>query len=141
MTALERRISRFNSSAEPVQRKEVSREQSPKKVTEKEEATHTSTFKRKQLTQLQNDIEKYLQQSSEEEVVDLPFSPEEDKKHRRADLGSSVIILGQSGATNSAGELNAEDLVSKNLEVLKVEMICERSSFIDDSAANTTYGQ
>ena len=141
MTALERRISRFNSSAEPVQRKEVSREQSPKKVTEKEEATHTSTFKRKQLTQLQNDIEKYLQQSSEEEVVDLPFSPEEDKKHRQADLGSSVIILGQSGATNSAGELNAEDLVSKNLEVLKVEMICERSSFIDDSAANTTYGQ
>ena len=56
-------------------------------------------------------------------------------------MGSSVVILGQSAATNSAGALNADDLVSKNQEVLKVEMICERSSFVDDSQTNTTYGQ
>ena len=51
------------------------------------------------------------------------------------------MILGQSAASNSAGALNADDLVSKNQEVLKVEMICERSSFVDDSQVNTTYGQ
>ena len=50
LTALERRISRFNSSAEADKRKPVSREKSPQKIVEKEEPTQTSTFKRKQLT-------------------------------------------------------------------------------------------
>ena len=55
-------------------------------------------------------------------------------------MGSSVVILGQSADSNSAGALNADDLVDKNQDMLKVGMICERSSFVDDSAANTTYG-
>ena len=118
----------------------------PGQKSEEVEEAGSANSKRLKLAQLQDDIERYLQASHDEEdvKVDLPFNPDEVQKqfqHRRAHLGSSVVILGASAATNSAGALNAEDLVSKNQEVLKVEMICERSSFIDDSAANTTYGQ
>ena len=148
LTELEKRISKFISSTERAPAREEEVKVKVEKTSEKEEKVEEQndpTFKRLKLEQLQDDIERYLQQSNEEDQVkvDLPFNPDEVQKqfrHHRAHMGSSVVILGQSADSNSAGALNADDLVDKNQEVLKVGMICERSSFVDDSQANTTYG-
>ena len=118
LSGLDKRISKFITSAEEGQpRAEI--EKQPEKKSEEMEETGNPNFKRLKLAQLQDDIERYLQASNDEEEVkvDLPFNPDEVQKqfqHRRAHLGSSVVILGASAATNSAGALNAEDLASKN---------------------------
>ena len=72
LTELEKRISKFISSTEraPAQKEEVKvKVEKTSEEEEKVEEKNDPTFKRLKLEQLQGDIERYLQQSNEEDQV------------------------------------------------------------------------